>query len=193
MVEAYSNGWFPMADSAGDEELYWYAPKHRGVLPLDGFHVPRKLAKFRRHMSWQIKEDYQFQRVVEYCAEATADRPSTWINANLIDLYIQLYECGYAHSVECYDGDILIGGLYGMAIGGAFFGESMFSRRSNASKIALVELVEKLRARGFVLLDTQFVNDHLRQFGVEEITQSDYMERLSHALKVKNTWEKNEY
>ncbi len=188
LLDAYCNGWFPMADDAKEEEIFWYCPEQRGVLPLEEFHLSKNMAKMMRNTSFVVEMDRDFRGVMELCAESTDGRPVTWINKRIVDLYCELYEMGFAHSVEVYDGDILVGGLYGVAIGGAFFGESMFSRESNASKMALVKLVDQLRKTGFVLLDTQYVNDHLVQFGVKAIEQKDYMAQLDTALLVKNDW-----
>ncbi len=188
LLDAYCNGWFPMADDAKDEEIFWYCPEQRGVLPLEEFHLSKNMAKMVRNTPFMVEMDRDFRGVMELCAESTDGRPVTWINKRIVDLYCQLHEMGFAHSVEVYDGDVLVGGLYGVAIGGAFFGESMFSRETNASKLALVKLVDQLRKTGFLLLDTQYVNDHLLQFGVKEIDQKDYMAQLDEALLVKNHW-----
>lgn len=184
ILSAYSIGLFPMANDRDDPVIHWIDPLHRGVLPLDRFHVPRKLRKTLRRQPYEITIDRAFAAVIEACAEATAERPRTWLNDDLIRLYIQLHERGHGHSIESWRDGRLVGGLYGLAIGGAFFGESMFSRTTDASKVALVELVARLRIGGFVLLDTQFVNDHLKQFGVEEITRTAYKTRLRQALAV---------
>jgi leucyl/phenylalanyl-tRNA---protein transferase len=152
------------------------------VLPLERFHVPRSLRKAVRQKRFKIRIDTAFPRVIRLCAEATAERPRTWLNDGLIELYTALFEMGHAHSVECWEAGELVGGLYGISLGAAFFGESMFSRRRDASKVALVELVGRLRAGGFELLDTQFVTDHLRQFGAIEIPRAAYHLRLRTAL-----------
>jgi leucyl/phenylalanyl-tRNA--protein transferase len=182
VLSAYSIGLFPMANDRDDPVIHWIDPLHRGVLPLDRFHVPRRLRKTIRQERYRLTVDQAFARVIEACAEATAGRPRTWLNDDMIRLYVELHARGHGHSVEAWDGDRLVGGLYGLAMGAAFFGESMFSRATDASKVALVELVARLKIGGFSLLDTQFVNDHLKQFGIEEITRSAYKARLKQAL-----------
>ncbi len=182
VLSAYSIGLFPMANDRDDPTIHWIDPLHRGVLPLDHFHVPRRLRRTIRQGRFGLTVDKAFPKVIEACAEATVDRPRTWLNDDLIDLYVALFDRGHGHSVEAWLDDSLVGGVYGLAIGGAFFGESMFSRVADASKVALVELAARLRVGGFVLLDTQFVNDHLKQFGIEEITRSAYKARLRDAL-----------
>ncbi len=184
LLRAYSIGMFPMADSADDPELFWVEPEIRGILPLDGFHVSRSLAKAIRAKPFDIRFDTAFDAVVAKCAEAADDRPSTWINTTIKKLYSALYSAGHAHSVEAWEGEELVGGLYGVSLGSAFFGESMFSRRTNASKICLVYLVERLRERGFTLLDTQFSTDHLKNFGVIDIPKADYAALLEVAVAV---------
>jgi leucyl/phenylalanyl-tRNA--protein transferase len=155
------------------------------VLPLDGFHVPSSLRKFMKSLPYEISVDRDFQATIRACADhRTGDRRETWINDTIIALYSELAERGHAHSVECRADGQLVGGLYGVSIGGAFFGESMFSTRTNASKVALVHLVERLKAAGYVLLDTQYVNDHLLQFGVLEVPEKDYLLSLEKALNV---------
>ncbi len=183
LLDAYRSGYFPMADSRDAAELYWYMPEMRGVIPLEHFHVPHSLQKFLRQCPYTITIDTAFERVIRACADSkTEKRQDTWINDTIIALYCQLAAEGSAHSVEVWENNILAGGLYGVSIGGAFFGESMFSLAANASKVALVHLVERLRKAGYVLLDTQYVNDHLLQFGVMEIPKKDYLECLSKAL-----------
>lgn len=184
LLRAYACGFFPMADSAESDALYWYDPPWRGVIPLDRFHVPRKLRRVVRQGRFDVRYDSAFPEVLEACAEPTEDRPKTWINDGIRQLYGALAETGHAHSVECWRNGDLIGGLYGVSLRGAFFGESMFSRAADASKVALVHLVAQLRACGFVLLDTQFMTDHLRQFGGLEISQAAYKQRLALALRV---------
>jgi leucyl/phenylalanyl-tRNA--protein transferase len=184
LLAAYASGYFPMADSRDAKELHWYYPVRRGVLPLDTFHVPRSLQKFLRHNPYRVTFDRVFEQVIHACADMrSAKRKESWINDRIIALYCELAEQGYAHSVECWKGEELVGGLYGVSLGGAFFGESMFSVAGNASKVALVFLVERLRQAGYRLLDTQYVNDHLLQFGVKEIPRSDYLSLLEKALK----------
>ena len=184
LLRAYSIGMFPMADSADDPELFWVEPEIRGILPLDSFHVSKSLAKDVRRAPFEIRFDTAFDAVVAKCAEAADDRPSTWINTTIKKLYSALYSAGHAHSVEAWEGEELVGGLYGVSLGSAFFGESMFSRRTNASKICLVYLVERLRERGFTLLDTQFSTDHLKNFGVIDIPKADYAALLEVAVAV---------
>lgn len=183
VLSAYSIGLFPMANDRDDPVIHWIDPLHRGVLPLDRFHVPRSLKKTIRRQPYRLTVDAAFPAVIAACAEPTGGRPRTWLNDDMIRLYVALFERGHGHSIEAWDGDRLVGGLYGLAMGAAFFGESMFSRATDASKVALVELVARLRIGGFTLLDTQFVNDHLRQFGIEEITRTAYKARLKAALQ----------
>jgi leucyl/phenylalanyl-tRNA--protein transferase len=172
-----------MAEGRNDPRLFIVDPDFRGILPLDRFHVPRRLARLVRDEPYDIRTNTAFAAVVEACAEASEKRLNTWINTPIQNLYCALHRAGCAHSVECWIGDRLVGGLYGVAIGGAFFGESMFSRMPNASKIALVHLVARLRGQGFRLLDTQFVTDHLKQFGAIEVARETYHELLSDALE----------
>ncbi|WP_228702810.1 leucyl/phenylalanyl-tRNA--protein transferase [Salisaeta longa] len=182
--QAYAQGIFPMGDDAHGG-IHWYAPDPRGILPLDAFHVPHNLARRVARQPFRVTTDTAFPDVIRACA----DRSRTWITAPIIDAYTALHEQGAAHSVECWtDDDTLAGGLYGVALGGAFFGESMFFRVSNASKVALVHLVQQLRAGGFALLDVQYSNAHLEQFGVVDIPRTDYMQRLAHALTIDATW-----
>jgi leucyl/phenylalanyl-tRNA---protein transferase len=184
LLAAYAGGYFPMADSRNARELYWYCPEKRGVLPLESFHVPRSLEKFLRHCPYEVTADKAFEQVIRACADArTRQREDTWINDEIIALYCELAQRGHAHSVECWQEGMLAGGLYGVSLGGAFFGESMFSLAVNASKVALVNLVERLKRAGYELLDTQYVNDHLLQFGVIEINRADYLQALTKALK----------
>ncbi len=179
LLNAYASGYFPMAKTRDDPKLYWFNPDQRGIIPLDGFHTPRSLAKSVKSSGFTLTANRDFPRVIAACAQRDED---TWINDSIIALYCELHEKGHAHSIECWKDDELVGGLYGVSLAGAFFGESMFSRESNASKAALVELVERLKNAGYQLLDTQYVNDHLKQFGVIEIPKAEYMERLSLAL-----------
>jgi leucyl/phenylalanyl-tRNA--protein transferase len=184
LLRAYAAGLFPMAESAEDKELFWVDPDPRGILPLDAFHVSRRLARAIRAQRFEIRCDTQFEAVMRGCAETTGDRPQTWINDEILRLYTELHGRGYAHSVEAWADGTLAGGLYGVALGGAFFGESMFSRVRDASKIALVHLVAQLVRGGFVLLDTQFVTEHLKRFGAIEIARADYHKRLEAALAI---------
>lgn len=179
LLQAYAAGVFPMADSATSDEIYWVDPRERGVIPLDGLHVSKSLRKAVRRDNYQVRLNTRFIEVVRACA----DRDETWINAQILSLYNDLHRSGYAHSVEVWMDDELAGGLYGVVIGGAFFGESMFSRRTDASKIALVHLVARLRAGGFTLLDTQFTTPHLQRMGAVEIGREAYREQLSAALR----------
>ncbi|MDI6836176.1 MAG: leucyl/phenylalanyl-tRNA--protein transferase [Rhizobiaceae bacterium] len=182
LLRAYSIGLFPMAESADDPEIFWVEPELRGIIPLDALHVSKSLAKVMRHKPFDIRYDTAFDLVLDKCAEAAEDRPSTWINQTIKDLYRALHRMGHAHSVEAWDGDELVGGLYGVSLGSAFFGESMFARRTNASKICLVHLVERLRERGFTLLDTQFTTEHLKTFGAIDVPKDQYARLLEKAV-----------
>ena len=182
LLRAYALGVFPMAESRHDNELYWIDPKQRGVLPLDRFHVPHSVRKALRRCKFEIRVDTAFRQVMEGCAEPGPKRPDSWINDEIFQLYTALHEAGHAHSVEAWGNGRLAGGLYGVAIGAAFFGESMFSREADASKVALVNLVARLRCGGFELLDTQFVTKHLARFGVIEVARQCYQELLQRAI-----------
>ena len=184
LLSAYAGGWFPMAVDGG--EIRWFSPDPRGIIPLDGFHVPARLARVVRRGIFRVAIDTAFEAVIRACAAAERDRddPGTWISDEIVDSYVALHSRGYAHSVEAWRGDRLVGGLYGVALRGAFFGESMFHRETGASKVALVALVDRLRRCGFVLLDTQWVTAHLEQFGAVEIPRAEYLERLAAALAV---------
>jgi len=182
LLQAYAHGFFPMAESAAAPDVFWLDPERRGIIPLDRFHIPRRLARSMRQDIYEVTTDRAFARVLEGCAETDEKRRETWINDLIFDLYVKLHEMGHGHSVECWEDGRLVGGLYGVSLGAAFFGESMFSRARDASKIALVHLVARLRAGGFELLDTQFVTPHLRQFGAEEIPRAAYRQRLSRAI-----------
>ena len=184
LLRAYAVGIFPMAESAEDDEVFWVDPEQRGILPLDGFHLPRRLKRTLRSGDFEIRCDTAFEEVVRACAEPTEDRPKTWINDEIVRLYLALFRRGSAHSVEAWHGDELIGGLYGVQLKAAFFGESMFSRESNASKVALAWLVARLKAGGFRLLDCQFITDHLQSLGAIEVTRDDYVALLDAALGV---------
>jgi leucyl/phenylalanyl-tRNA---protein transferase len=185
LLRAYAYGIFPMAQDRHDTTLYWMDPDPRGILPLDGFHIPKRLARTVRSDNYRVRVDTAFTRVMEACAAPTDERRSTWINDRILALYTQLFEQGHAHSVETWSGETLVGGLYGVSVGGAFFGESMFSRARDASKVALVHLVARLRAGGYQLLDTQYTTSHLSQFGVVEIPRKDYRRRLRRAVATK--------
>jgi leucyl/phenylalanyl-tRNA--protein transferase len=182
LLRAYALGVFPMAEGRDNREIYWIDPEERGILPLDGLHAPRRLLRTMRHSRFEIRCDSNFGQVVQACAEPGPGRLDTWINQEIMRLSLQLFDMGYAHSVECWREDRLVGGLYGIAIGGAFFGESMFTRERDASKIALLHLVMRLRLGGFQLLDTQFVTRHLERFGALEIPRVDYRRRLMRAI-----------
>ncbi|MCB1561981.1 MAG: leucyl/phenylalanyl-tRNA--protein transferase [Alphaproteobacteria bacterium] len=185
LLEAYRQGLFPMSYSADSPYIHWVCPEMRGQLSIEKLHVPRRLKKTVRSSPYEVRIDTAFEQVIGACATATETRPETWINRQIENAFIGLYARGYAHSVECWRGSELVGGLYGLAIGGAFFGESMFSRARDASKIALVHLAARLSAGGFTLLDTQFVNDHLEQFGVYEVPHETYKKQLIAALEHK--------
>jgi leucyl/phenylalanyl-tRNA--protein transferase len=182
LLAAYAAGIFPMGEAADDPELFWVDPRRRGILPLDAFHVPKRLRRVVRQGDFEIRCDSAFEEVIRGCAEATEKRPNTWINDEIIRLYAGLFARGAAHSVESWHGNSLVGGLYGVAIGAAFFGESMFSRVTDASKVALVHLAARLRLGGYRLLDTQFLTSHLAQFGGMEITRASYHRLLADAL-----------
>jgi leucyl/phenylalanyl-tRNA--protein transferase len=182
LVRAYGAGVFPMAESADDPELFWVDPRRRGILPLDAFHVARRLRRVVRQQIFEIRCDSAFEDVIRACAAASEKRPNTWINDEIVRLYAALFARGAAHSVECWRVGELVGGLYGVSLGAAFFGESMFSRESDASKVALVHLVARLRLGGFRLLDTQFLTPHLARFGGIEISRKHYHRLLAEAL-----------
>lgn len=187
LLNAYASGYFPMAENSTDKDLHWFNPRKRGVIPLENFHIPRSLAKALRSAGFTLTADRAFAEVITACAEATAERPQTWISQRIIDIFTELHQEGFAHSIECWKDEQLVGGLYGVALGGAFFGESMFSRTTNASKAALVELVKRLKSAGYTLLDTQYVNDHLLQFGCIEIPKSRYLKQLEAAILIAPT------
>ena len=184
LLKAYAIGVFPMADSADDPGLFWVEPEQRGILRLDAFHLPARLARTVRQEKFEIRIDTDFEAVISACAESRPGRRKTWINARIRRLYGQLFELGHCHTIEAWREGKLVGGLYGLALGGAFFGESMFSRERDASKVALVHLVARLKAGGFQLLDTQFITEHLRQFGAVEIGRNEYQKLLDQALAV---------
>ena len=179
LLTAYAQGIFPMADE--DEEIHWYSPDPRTIIDLERFHTPRTLRQLYRQQRFQLTVNRDFEAVIDRCA----DRPEgTWISADMREAYVELHRLGFAHSVEAWWEGRLAGGLYGVALGGAFLGESMFHDVSNASKIALVHLVEQMKQRDFILLDTQFTTEHLRQFNCLEIPRSEYLERLDEALRM---------
>jgi len=183
LLKAYACGIFPMAESAGDPTLYWIEPERRGILTLDRVHVPRRLARTIKQDKFEVSADRAYEAVIEGCASARAGRRTTWINKRIRELYAALFEMGYCHTVEAWRDGKLAGGLYGVALGRAFFGESMFSYETDASKVALIHLVARLKFGGFCLLDTQFVTEHLRQFGAQEISRLAFHRRLEQALQ----------
>ena len=179
LLSAYASGVFPMSESREDNSLFWLDPRQRGIFELDKFHISRSLARKIRREPFQIRTNTAFAAVIEGCAA----RPETWINAPLVSLYLELHDSGHAHALEVWDGPDLVGGVFGITLGGAFFGESMFSRQTDASKIALAYLVDRLRIGGFSLFDTQFITTHLASLGAIEIPRASYRKRLSHALR----------
>jgi leucyl/phenylalanyl-tRNA--protein transferase len=181
MLNAYANGVFPMADSREDDEIYWVDPTDRGIFPLDAFHISKSLARTLKSGRFDVRFNTAFEAVVEGCA----DREETWINDTIFDLYRQLHAAGFCHSIEVFEGDALVGGAYGLTLGTAFFGESMFSRRTDASKVALAWTVTRLRATGFTLFDTQFITPHLASLGAIEISRDAYHEELENALNTR--------
>ena len=182
LLKAYAAGVFPMAESADDPALYWVEPEERGIIPLDGLIISRSLRKAVRQQRFDIRIDTAFEEVMRLCGEKTSGRRETWINTRILKLYGDLHRLGHCHSVECWRDGKLVGGLYGVRLGAAFFGESMFSRETDASKVALVHLVARLNAGGFRLLDAQFINPHLERLGAVPIKKAEYLERLSTAL-----------
>ena len=184
VLSAYASGVFPMAESADTPTLFWVDPERRGILPLRGFHVPKRLARTVRSDRFEVHVDRAFRETVRGCAEPTPGRPSTWINEEIFRLFVDLFDRGAAHSVECWLDGRLVGGLYGVSLGGAFFGESMFSRERDASKVALVHLVARMIAGGYTLLDTQFVTTHLSGFGAIEVPRTVYHRLLGQALSI---------
>ena len=182
LLKAYAYGVFPMAKSRADDKVFWVQPKLRGVIPLDQFQVSRSLRKTLRKNILDVTIDTAFSQVLDYCAETKPGRPETWINDKIIELFTSLHHAGLAHSIEVWRKGELVGGLYGLAMGAAFFGESMFSRVDDGSKVALCHLVGIMKHGGFTLLDTQFITDHLARFGAIEIPQKDYLAQLSTAL-----------
>lgn len=188
VLAAYAQGFFPMAAHRQTKELHWFSPDPRAILPLDTFHIPRSLIKCLKQGMFEVTINTRFTEVITACATVPRAQNDSWINAEIIELYTSLHEKGYAHSVECWQsqkltgGQQLVGGLYGISLAGAFFGESMFSRVSNASKVALVHLVGRLRSAGYSLLDVQYSNPHLIQFGVQELPRAQYQRLLENAL-----------
>ena len=188
ILRAYQAGIFPMAEDADADDLFWVSPQLRGIIPLDAIHISKSLRKTLRTHPYSIKTDQDFAAVIKGCATAGTDRETTWINGAIRRLYGQLFDRGFVHTVEVWEGTELVGGLYGVSIGAAFFGESMFHRKTGASKIAMAHLLERLRAGNYRLLDTQFVTDHLRTFGGIEIPREDYELRLADALGHEADW-----
>jgi len=188
MLRAYAAGIFPMAESADDPGLFWVEPELRGVIPLDGFHLSGRLARTVRSERFEVDVDRDFEAVIAACGEVRPDRPETWINPRIREIFGELFTLGHVHTVECRREGRLVGGLYGLSLGGAFFGESMFHRETDASKVALVHLVARLRAGGYRLLDTQFQTGHLAQFGTIEIPRELYRIRLEAALRTEGDW-----
>lgn len=182
LLKAYASGVFPMAESAADPEVFWVRPETRGVIPLEGFHIPKSLAKTIRKGRFLVTVDQAFGSVIDGCAEAREERRNTWINGPIREAYVELYRRGHCHSVEAWQDGRLVGGLYGVSLGRAFFGESMFSRERDASKVCLVRLVERLIERRFVLLDTQFTTEHLKRFGAVDVPRRKYERLLEEAL-----------
>lgn len=183
LLSAYVQGIFPMAHPELDDEIYWYAPDPRAIIDLDEFHTSRRLRQTVRKGLFEIKVNTSFEEVMHACAAPRDQQPTTWISSGILESYIELHELGFAHSVEAWQGDELVGGLYGVAVGGLFAGESMFHRARDASKVALVALVERMKAHGFTLLDIQFITDHLASFGAKEISKKEYERRLQLALE----------
>lgn len=184
LLRAYTTGLFPMGESRGNSDIVWVDPEWRGIIPLDGFHLPRRLRRTVRRAGLAVRVDTAFGRVMQSCAAPRRGRRETWINDDILRAYAELHRAGFAHSVECWRGGALVGGLYGVAIAGAFFGESMFTLETDASKIALVHLVARLDRAGYRLLDTQFLTDHLVRFGAVEVTRQEYRRLLHEALAV---------
>ena len=188
LLRAYAEGLFPMAERRGDPMLYWVSPDKRGILPLDAFHVPQRLARTVRARRFTVTADHAFADVIRGCAAPGPGRDESWINDEILRLYTALHAGGHAHSIECWQDDLLVGGLYGVRLCGAFFGESMFSCARDASKVELVHLVDALKRGGFVLLDTQFITAHLTQFGAVEIPRAQYLVLLNQALSREAIW-----
>ncbi|MDJ1156700.1 leucyl/phenylalanyl-tRNA--protein transferase [Chelatococcus sp. SYSU_G07232] len=188
LLKAYACGIFPMAESAEDPGLFWVEPRERGIIPLDGFHVSKRLARTVASDRFEIRVDHDFDGVIAGCAMPAAGRERTWINARIRELYGRLFDLGHCHTVEAWRNGRLVGGLYGLRIGAAFFGESMFHHERDASKVALVHLVARLRRGGFRLLDTQFVTPHLASFGAVEVPRQVYLRALDRAISLTADW-----
>ena len=190
LLDCYARGVFPMADARDDERVFLIDPERRGIIPLDGLHVSRRLARTVRADPYEIRTDTAFHQVVLACAAPGPERTETWINHTIEALYVRLHELGFAHSVECWKDGELVGGLYGVSLHGAFFGESMFSRARDASKVALTHLVARLIIGGYRLLDAQFMTEHLSQFGALEVSRTDYHRRLGRALATEGEFQR---
>lgn len=182
LLNAYANGYFPMADSRASDTIRWYSPELRGIIPLEGTHIPKRLVKLYKKKPYKITMNQAFHEVITHCANTPRGDNGTWINHDIISTYTQLHYLGFAHSIEIWENNELVGGLYGVCLGKAFFGESMFSIVPNASKLALVYLMEWMKENDFTLLDTQYANEHLKQFGIIEISRDEYLEKLNVAL-----------
>ena len=191
LLKAYAVGVFPMAEDRNDPELFWVDPRMRGIIPINGFHVPRRLRRTVRNGPFTVTFDTEFETVIEECAESTDERPRTWINNRIIELYTSLHRQGHAHSVECWLDGQIAGGQYGVSLGGVFFGESMFSRHRDASKVALVHLIAALKLGGYHFVDTQFITTHLARFGAVEIPRNEYRKLLNRALEAKTVFVTN--
>lgn len=185
LLRCYANGVFPMGEARDDPRVFLVEPDQRGIFPLDSFYIPTRLKRTVRSEPFDIRVNTAFLSVVDACASPAKGREDTWINGPIRRLYGEIHALGHAHSVECWKDEVLVGGLYGVSLGSAFFGESMFSRMTDASKVALVHLVARLKRGGFTLLDAQFITEHLMQFGAQEIPQSAYLRKLAPALKIK--------
>ncbi|WND02291.1 leucyl/phenylalanyl-tRNA--protein transferase [Temperatibacter marinus] len=183
LLNAYASGFFPMSDDREDEAVFWVDPEERGIFPLEQFHLSKSLKKFIRKSLYKITYNQCFQTILQQCAMPAADRENTWISHDIEALYCELHAAGFAHSIECWHGETLVGGLYGVCLNGCFFGESMFSRKTNASKVALAYLVARLKVGGFSLLDSQFQTEHLKSMGCIEVARADYKMILNNALQ----------
>lgn len=188
LLRAYAAGIFPMAEDAEDPSLFWVEPRERGIIPLDSFHVGKRLARTIRSDRFEVRIDEDFDAVIAACAAPGPDREKTWISRRIRELYGELFDAGYCHTVEVYEGASLVGGLYGVRLRSAFFGESMFHVERDASKVALVHLVARLKRGGFTLLDTQFVTPHLAQFGAVEVPRRSYKQMLRSAMELDADW-----
>ncbi len=188
LLKAYTLGYFPMSEGRDDPDVFWVLPEHRGALELNDFHIPKSLKKVIKNDTYNVRVNTAFEHVMNECAAVATGREDTWINSRIVDTYCELHEIGFAHSVESWLDGELVGGLYGVSLGGAFFGESMFSREDNASKVALAHLVGRLKVGGFTLLVTQFYTPHLGQFGVTEMAKIEYQKLLDQALSVRGNF-----